>query len=259
MMYFLSFFEYASNCSFFFFFFFNDTATTEIYTLSLHDALPISRVRIRARDLAPGQDIGFAIEIHDFVARAHERDPWRAIHDRQFVGQRREHAELRRAEYGARREREGALRDVLAAAPQVLAGVAHVADRDSRLGEGLGVFLPDHAVRSLGERRAREDARRLPGADGLAGEVAGRHRLDDLQLDWSGDVDTPYRVAVHRRVVPRRQVEGARHLLGEHGVERLAQRPAHGLERVHMLEDETGGVGGRHGGRILARSQARLA
>src|SRR2546430_9289723 len=26
----------------FFFFFFNDTATTEIYTLSLHDALPIS-------------------------------------------------------------------------------------------------------------------------------------------------------------------------------------------------------------------------
>ena len=28
----------------FFFFFFNDTATTEIYTLSLHDALPISDV-----------------------------------------------------------------------------------------------------------------------------------------------------------------------------------------------------------------------
>src|SRR2546430_17275194 len=30
---------------FFFFFFFNDTATTEIYTLSLHDALPICRER----------------------------------------------------------------------------------------------------------------------------------------------------------------------------------------------------------------------
>src|SRR6266511_6480333 len=28
---------------YFFFFFFNDTATTEIYTLSLHDALPIFR------------------------------------------------------------------------------------------------------------------------------------------------------------------------------------------------------------------------
>src|SRR5688572_33496427 len=32
----------TSTCFlFFFFFFFNDTATTEIYTLSLHDALPI--------------------------------------------------------------------------------------------------------------------------------------------------------------------------------------------------------------------------
>src|SRR5256885_8434455 len=31
----------------FFFFFFNDTATTEIYTLSLHDALPISYRRAR--------------------------------------------------------------------------------------------------------------------------------------------------------------------------------------------------------------------
>src|SRR5690349_24389120 len=29
------------SLSLFFFFFFNDTATTEIYTLSLHDALPI--------------------------------------------------------------------------------------------------------------------------------------------------------------------------------------------------------------------------
>src|SRR5256885_16359454 len=37
-----------------FFFFFNDTATTEIYTLSLHDALPISarRDRHRASELA---------------------------------------------------------------------------------------------------------------------------------------------------------------------------------------------------------------
>src|SRR5437867_10066087 len=35
----------------FFFFFFNATATTEIYTLSLHDALPISR--------APGSDRGW--------------------------------------------------------------------------------------------------------------------------------------------------------------------------------------------------------
>src|SRR5437016_7278861 len=35
------------SCSFLFFF--NDTATTEIYTLSLHDALPISDRRRRSR------------------------------------------------------------------------------------------------------------------------------------------------------------------------------------------------------------------
>src|SRR2546421_9658017 len=35
------FFEFHYSLIFFLFFFFNDTATTEIYTLSLHDALPI--------------------------------------------------------------------------------------------------------------------------------------------------------------------------------------------------------------------------
>src|SRR5256885_10005150 len=39
---------------FHFFFFFNDTATTEIYTLSLHDALPIYRGAHRRQ--LPGED-----------------------------------------------------------------------------------------------------------------------------------------------------------------------------------------------------------
>src|SRR5258708_9303874 len=42
-----------------FFFFFNDTATTEIYTLSLHDALPISSardVRFTGQDTGPCND-----------------------------------------------------------------------------------------------------------------------------------------------------------------------------------------------------------
>src|SRR5256885_13252272 len=49
--------------SFFIFFFFNDTATTEIYTLSLHDALPIciraAGIRYRAPVAAEGRaDLG---------------------------------------------------------------------------------------------------------------------------------------------------------------------------------------------------------
>src|SRR5256885_12306191 len=48
------------------FFFFNDTATTEIYTLSLHDALPISAgapVYLRCRADGPGQaDLHASVE-----------------------------------------------------------------------------------------------------------------------------------------------------------------------------------------------------
>src|SRR5258708_39768068 len=43
LLFFFCFFLFTLYISHFsFFFFFNDTATTEIYTLSLHDALPIS-------------------------------------------------------------------------------------------------------------------------------------------------------------------------------------------------------------------------
>src|SRR2546427_13102808 len=38
----ITFFLFRTILYFCYFFFFNDTATTEIYTLSLHDALPIS-------------------------------------------------------------------------------------------------------------------------------------------------------------------------------------------------------------------------
>ena len=47
-----------------FFFFFNDTATTEIYTLSLHDALPISLnlfadfIRVNSFGYCPDNNLG---------------------------------------------------------------------------------------------------------------------------------------------------------------------------------------------------------
>src|SRR5256885_14996498 len=44
-----SFYYQTSLLGFFLFFFFNDTATTEIYTLSLHDALPICALQRAAR------------------------------------------------------------------------------------------------------------------------------------------------------------------------------------------------------------------
>src|SRR5258708_31164277 len=67
-----------------FVFFFNDTATTEIYTLSLHDALPISEglcARARScekRFASPFQGITAATRISDSGSRDTERNACRA-------------------------------------------------------------------------------------------------------------------------------------------------------------------------------------
>src|SRR3989449_11532943 len=63
--------------SFSFFFFFNDTATTEIYTLSLHDALPIS---VRVARVATGRSKVVKFEghfhgVHDGLVAA-VKDPF---------------------------------------------------------------------------------------------------------------------------------------------------------------------------------------
>src|SRR2546427_12956581 len=50
--------SFYSSLATYFFFFFNDTATTEIYTLSLHDALPICYAQ--AVELLCGSDLGQA-------------------------------------------------------------------------------------------------------------------------------------------------------------------------------------------------------
>src|SRR2546425_5797232 len=50
------------------FFFFNDTATTEIYTLSLHDALPISLLELLGQSALPTAGLADHVDTA-FVAR----------------------------------------------------------------------------------------------------------------------------------------------------------------------------------------------
>src|SRR3712207_7792335 len=59
------------------FFFFNDTATTEIYTLSLHDALPISG----ALGPVAGEPTPAGHDVHRHVRHAH-RHPAPPVRDR---------------------------------------------------------------------------------------------------------------------------------------------------------------------------------
>src|SRR2546422_2312379 len=71
----------------FMFFFFNDTATTEIYTLSLHDALPIYALEKRAqqpqrerqaergvREDQPGARVGELEGAHQHIERDDHHD-----------------------------------------------------------------------------------------------------------------------------------------------------------------------------------------
>src|SRR3712207_8225643 len=89
------------------FFFFNDTATTEIYTLSLHDALPISRKsRFRLGGASgcsptcvgvfPGRDIrGGAIGVcRSACERVPAAQPWRASRDRKSTRLNSSHANI---------------------------------------------------------------------------------------------------------------------------------------------------------------------
>src|SRR2546427_8188959 len=82
----------------FFFFFFNDTATTEIYTLSLHDALPISlRLRgdgegaVLARHLS--HHLGRRHRVADRQRRAHVGDE-REVGDRKSTRLNSSHSQI---------------------------------------------------------------------------------------------------------------------------------------------------------------------
>src|SRR2546425_7020807 len=83
-----------------FFFFFNDTATTEIYTLSLHDALPIylDHTGLTDRDVEPAErgveehDVGHAGDL-----RGGDRRPGVGVHFDEDAG-------IARAEEAAARD-----------------------------------------------------------------------------------------------------------------------------------------------------------
>src|SRR2546427_8203513 len=80
-------------------FFFNDTATTEIYTLSLHDALPISALRHRARNTArlslPRARLAIAERLPVFGLEAREtRDGVRGVPDRKSTRLNSSHSQI---------------------------------------------------------------------------------------------------------------------------------------------------------------------
>src|SRR3712207_7856232 len=82
----------AMWCRYRLFFFFNDTATTEIYTLSLHDALPIFAVAGR-KTLEPGPDRAIVFQEFDQLL------PWRSVLDNVAYRSEEHTSELQSRQY----------------------------------------------------------------------------------------------------------------------------------------------------------------
>src|SRR5260221_13806762 len=91
----------------FFFFFFNDTATTEIYTLSLHDALPIWRLQaddvgavireilgIGRLELARGADLVGGVAGHHLVDRGRQGQPLGPARSEEHTSELQSHSDL---------------------------------------------------------------------------------------------------------------------------------------------------------------------
>src|SRR2546427_4894323 len=84
------------------FFFFNDTATTEIYTLSLHDALPISLPRrVAPLDAVARDRAGAAVP-----ERGHERRDVRGVVDRKSTRLNSSHSQISYAVFCLKKKKE---------------------------------------------------------------------------------------------------------------------------------------------------------
>src|ERR1041384_5735601 len=140
-----------------FFFFFNDTATTEIYTLSLHDALPVAgqRQRIGAVVITDG-DVGAGEEAAGELRRSIE-------HEQMIVGA----AGLVRREGSAGDLDRGAV---------VIASVIAAGERGRNRDRGS---LLERMCALTGERENRQ---LVPDRRARMGAVAGRRTERALEL-----------------------------------------------------------------------------
>src|SRR2546427_541963 len=170
-------------------FFFNDTATTEIYTLSLHDALPISRQRDLGR-LLSSRDHG---DVH--AARALRRRACRhaarPARQRRRGGGRRRPAVLWRPTEPAARHRPGERRPRPGGAPRLVGRAPPPPPRAHRPPRRAGAPPPlprraaGHAAGPARPRR-RGGGRRRPAVLGRPPDPAARHRPGERRLGPGG-------------------------------------------------------------------------
>ena len=150
---------------------------------------------------------------------------------------RRQRGDAGKREPGAHGSQLIAGVQVLAAAADVQSGGERALGRDVSVGLDRQLGL-QHRVGSPRNRGAGRDARGGPGLERGLGHLAGRHAADQPQRHARGRVGGAHRVAVHRRPVERRQVDGAHRRLRDHPPGRLGQRRAFGAQRSQLAQHE---------------------
>src|SRR5580692_667106 len=233
---------------FYFFFFFNDTATTEIYTLSLHDALPIWR-RIAA-------DAVDAIEPAEQDRLGVAGIGETVVGPRQILLRNRAH-HIRRHQH----HQLGLLIDIVAALEQ--------RSENGKLGQArqavdrlLGLIL-DHAGhrqraagRNLHRRFGAPGADRRDGRGGVAAGFGDGQRVLRRQIRYLGHhLEADAALAQHDRreiETDAEFLEVDRRLTGRHGAAGARGRAAIAVEnRKFAAGDESRGFSGN-------RRQVRL-
>lgn len=160
----------------------------------------------------------------------------------------RQQAEFLRAQTLAGLEQALAGGGFLATAAHVVAG-SHRRQPDA-FALDAAVFLGDHGIGTRRQRRAGEDAHRMPGRQLLLGGVTGGDAPGQRQGSALGrQVGGAKGVAVHRAVVPGRHRKARLQRLGEHAPKRIAQGDIfHRRRRRHPCQ--------QLGNRLVDRLQA---
>ncbi len=161
----------------------------------------------------------------EFVAGGDHRHAQRARHAERGPTSRSGLAQVLRAQAPAGAQHGLAGAYVLARLAPVVAAPDARGDDDvaARL---ACVFLHDHGVRAVGHARAGEDAHRFAAPLRPVEGVTGGHTRANGKLCFAlgGQVVEMYRIAVHGRVVVRRDVRRRDHVFEQHPPQRFAER-----------------------------------
>jgi hypothetical protein len=164
----------------------------------------------------------------ELVAGREQRDAQPRAHGEAVPPKRRRQADILRAQQTPGRQGERAPRHVLARRARIRPALEPRAQPHAAVGQRLGILLHHHRVRTLGHRRAGEDADRLARADRTAERLTGGHTGTDGEdrVPIGREIGVAHGVAVHGAVGEGRQIGRGDQVLGEDAPDRLMQRRA---------------------------------